>query len=213
MNMADRVFENLTSKCLAICAEHFPSSSGYALRTTRLGGPIEGRTVTIVRGEFQAIVSLQRFCSSAGHRHQEIRLVATLHDAPPPIEPTPHRWALLGPAIGSTSFAIIGISAATSASAMTAAMFVIPVLVALRLGAMLWLASDFHAKAKRDALPSPRPALALPSANGHGAPSDEMRWQSALRTLTDQQNYVRMRIAEQPFRTMAPLPSLSAEVA
>jgi len=52
------------------------------------------------------------------------------------------------------------------------------------------------------------------------APSDTpttsletVRWQSALRARADQQNYVRTRITTQPFRTMAPLSAVPAEVA
>lgn len=204
MGMADRVFENLTSNCHAICVEHFPSSSGFALRITRLSGPIEGRTFTVVRGSFQGTVSLQRFQPPGTTGHQEIRLVAMLHEILPPPDKTPHRWAIWGPAMGSTGLLTFGAASAASVSASTIAMFFIPLLVSVRLAAMMWLASEFHRKAKREAA-----ALLPPNASS----TESTRWQSALRELADQQNYVRMRISEQPFRTMAPVSTLSAEVA
>lgn len=213
VGMADRVFENLTSNCRAICVEHFPSSSGFALRITRLSGPIEGRTFTVVRGSFQGTVSLQRYPSPGTSGHQEIRLVAMVHEVLPPPDKTPHRWAIWGPAMGSTGLITFGAASAASVSATTIAMFFIPLLVSLRLAAMMWLASEFHRKAKREAA-----ALLPPNASTAGGAMmlssiESTRWQSALRELADQQNYVRMRISEQPFRTMAPVSALSAEVA
>lgn len=206
--MADRAFENLTANCHAICVEHFPANAGYALHATRLTGPIEGRTFTIGRGDFTATVSLQRF-HPAGHvHHQEIRLVATLHEPRSAPEVTPHRWAIVAPALGSTGLMTVGVASATSVSAMTLAMFFIPLMVAMRLGVLMWLATRFHRKAKLEAL-----ALTAARSDAPMVSLETAHWQSALRALTDQQNYVRTRVTAQPFRTMAPLSALPAEVA
>lgn len=208
VELADRAFENLTDNCYAICVEHFPANAGYTFRATRLTGPIEGRSFTIARGDFVATVSLQRFHPAGQPHRQEIRLVATLHERQPAPDVTPHRWAIVAPALGSTGLMTVGVASATSVSAMTLAMFFIPMMVAMRLGVLMWVASQFHRKARREAL-----ALAAAPSDTPTTSMETVRWQSALRALADQQNYVRTRITTQPFRTMAPLSAVPAEVA
>ena len=73
-----RQLESLERFVVDLCEDRFPADEGYSRCHARLSGPIEGVTTTIARGDFRALVSVQRYVRDLGRSHtaSEVRLIA-----------------------------------------------------------------------------------------------------------------------------------------
>jgi len=206
IGFADGVFEDLARSCCSICFEHLPRSSGYQHSLRRLSGPIDGYTITVRRGPFQGVVSLQRFRHQiARERHREIRMVAAARHEDQSIavsrDVSLARFTLAGSAIGTTTLASLSAASAGAASSVALALLLVPTLMALR----MFVAMRAVADAENRALEASPVEKARQQAYARSLARDRRRWQEALACLRTEQDLLMQRLGARPFRGLPPM--------
>jgi hypothetical protein len=214
----DRVLDELTQLCQRIAAAHLPSSSGYETSWTRLSGALEGASITIMRGSFRGVISVQRFArpffASVGHpAPMELRVVASAcHEADeadgPPTQAMA-RWGVAGCAVGTMGIGSLGLELAGVLSAWGQILLLIPAFMAWRICMVLRFASDLRREGVRQS--APEQALARERARIRGR--DREQWNAAIEELATHRDSVAERFCLRPFRSPGQVPGTAGSLA
>lgn len=205
---ADRVFEELTTLCRALCSSQFSEDDGYTLVESRLSGPIEGTTVVATRADFTALVSVQRFEREEAGRSRrpfrEIRVVASARHRIPEREKSQGgaltRWTVAGCAAGTMGLGAVALELAGLLTAWSQVLLLLPAMMALR----TFIALEFARRLRRHAEADPRGARR--AAVDPVRLEDLERWHRTLRVIESQREVVEDQFRLRPFRSAATLP-------
>ena len=205
-------------RCRDACLEEFGEGCGYTTTQRKISGPIEGMTVSVNRGRFQAQVSVQRFTrpqpGSLRHAPTEIRVVTSAQHTPPeedgPSERALARWGIAGCAVGTMGVGSAGLELAGLLSAWGEVMLLIPALMAWRMCIALRIVTDFRRQAMFDAQREQLEARREAIANAHA--KDLERWSEVERNIEAQRDAVAEQIRLRPFRSQGAIPGTLGHV-
>ena len=200
--------KDVTAACRAICRAHLPPASGYELTCARLGGPLDGATITVARANFRAIVSIQEYDAprtDARDGPSKFRLVARathvdLDDAAESREHALAQWGVSGCVAATMGASAIALQAAGLLTAWGYALLLLPALVGTRAWMAVWAANRMG----RRALAPTQAEQTQLRARASAETRDMARWARALREFEAQHHAIVTRLQARPFRGLSP---------
>ena len=200
--------KDVTAACRAICRAHLSPASGYEVTCARLGGPLDGATITVARANFRALVSIQEFDAPPTDPRDggsKFRLVArAIHlDVEDPNESREHalaQWGVSGCVAATMGASAIALQAAGLLTAWGYALLLLPALVGTRAWMAVWAANRLN----RRALAPTRSEQAQLRARASAEARDMARWARALREFEAQHHAIVTRLQARPFRGLSP---------
>lgn len=199
--LGDELVDELVEVCRDACATEFPSTDGYVTSVRHLSGALEGASITIARGGFWALISVQRYDRTQEASAAEIRMVASCRHAPTGEIATRERasspWGLAGFALGTVGVGAAGLELSGLLSAWGQVLLLIPAFMAWRMCMALRIAGSLRQQARLRIGEDP----AVARTRRRTRRQEEKRWQRLCEVLTAQRDAVAERFTLRPFRS------------